>query len=81
MQLYEIAAKIKELRKEKQLTQEQLSKIAQISRVTLGKIERGELGSISVKTLDVILQTLGCEIEIKKSSGFGLPTLDEIAQS
>ena len=75
MQLHEIGQKIKKLRKEKKLTQEELAKKADISRVTLGKIERGKLGSVSVKTLDIILFTLGYEIEFSQLSGFGLPVL------
>ncbi|MBU0721650.1 helix-turn-helix domain-containing protein [bacterium] len=78
MKLYEIAQKVKELRKEKKLTQQQLSEISNISRVTLGKIERGELGSVSVKTLDVILNALSHELDIKSNSGFGLQTLDTL---
>ncbi|MCX6073653.1 MAG: helix-turn-helix transcriptional regulator [Campylobacterales bacterium] len=78
MKLYEIGQKIKELRKEKKITQEQLAKQAGISRVTLGKIEKGVLGSISVKTLDTLLFNLGFELEFKTLSGFGLPVLDEI---
>ena len=51
MKLYEIGQKIKVLREEKKLTQEELANICGISRVTLGKVEKGELGNTSVKTL------------------------------
>ncbi|WP_062154802.1 helix-turn-helix domain-containing protein [Beggiatoa leptomitoformis] len=78
MKLHEIGSKIRKLREEKLLTQEQLSTRCGISRVTLGKVERGELGNTSVKTLDLILFNLGYEIEFKSNQGFGLPTLDEI---
>lgn len=78
MKLYEIGNKIKLLRKEKKLTQEKLAQLSGISRVTMGKIERGELGSVSVKTLDLILSNLGVEIEFKTISNFGLPSLDMI---
>ncbi|MCX6051645.1 MAG: helix-turn-helix transcriptional regulator [Campylobacterales bacterium] len=81
MKLYEIGKKIKELRKDKKMTQEQLAIQAGISRVTLGKIERGEFGSVSIKTLDILLFNLGYEIEFKTLSGFGLPVLDEIAEN
>ena len=81
MKLFEIGKKIRELRKEATLTQEQLAQKAGISRVTLGKLERGQMGTISVKTLDVLLSTLGYEIGvIQKSDGFGIPTLDELGQ-
>lgn len=80
MKLYEIGPKIKELRKNKALTQEHLSKLSGISRVTLGKLERGEVSSVSIKTLDIILNALSCEIDIKSNmtDSFGLPSLDNI---
>lgn len=78
MKLYEIGQQIKILREEKKLTQEQLATKCGISRVTLGKVERGELGNTSVKTLDIILSSLNKEIEFKTIQGFGIPTLDEL---
>lgn len=78
MKLYEIGQQIKTLREAKKITQEQLASKCGISRVTLGKVERGELGNTSVKTLDIILFSLGLEIEFKTICGFGLPTLDEL---
>lgn len=51
MNLFEIGINLKKLRKEEGLSQEVLSKKVGISRVTLGKIERGELGVTSVKSL------------------------------
>ena len=79
MKLYEIGQQIKTLREAKKLTQEQLATKCVISRVTLGKVERGELGNTSVKTLDIILASLGLEIEFKTIRGFGLPSLDELS--
>ncbi len=76
MKLYEIGTKIKILRKERKMTQDELSALAGISRVTLGKIEKGHLGNVSVKTLDLIVNALGYEIELKTKSGFGLPVLE-----
>lgn len=78
MKLYEIGQQIKTLREAKKITQEQLATKCGISRVTLGKVERGELGNTSVKTLDIILASLGLEIEFKTIRGFGLPNLDEL---
>lgn len=78
MKLYEIGQQIKTLREAKKITQEQLASKCGISRVTLGKVERGELGNTSVKTLDIILASLGLEIEFKTIRGFGLPSLDEL---
>ena len=79
MKLYEIGQQIKTLRESKKITQEQLASKCGISRVTLGKVERGELGNTSVKTLDIILASLGLEIEFKTIQGFGLPNLDELS--
>jgi len=80
LKLYEIGQEIKRLRKAEGLTQDELSKLAGISRVTLGKLERGEIASVSIKTLDVILDSLSLEIEFKSknSNSFGLPSLDEL---
>lgn len=78
MKLFEVGQKIKKLREEKKLTQEELATVCGISRVTLGKIEQGKLGNTSVKTLDLILAKLGFEIEFKTINNFGLPSLDEL---
>ncbi len=78
MKLYEIGQQIKTLREAKKLTQEQLASKCGISRVTLGKVERGEFGNTSVKTLDIILFSLGLEIEFKTINNFGLSSLDEL---
>jgi transcriptional regulator with XRE-family HTH domain len=79
LKLYEIGQQIKTLREAKKITQEQLASKCGVSRVTLGKVERGELGNTSVKTLDIILFSLGLEIEFKTIQGFGLPNLDELS--
>ena len=77
MQLHEVGSKIKALRKEKGLTQEQLSTLCGISRVTLGKLERGEVSSVSIKILDLMLNALSYEIDFisNNSDSFGLPIL------
>ncbi len=78
MKLFEIGQKIKKLREEKKLTQEDLANTCGISRVTLGKIEQGKLGNTSVKTLDLVLAKLGLELEFKTMNNFGLASLDEL---
>ena len=77
MNLSEIGIKIKALRKEVKMTQEDLASLAGISRVTLGKIEKGHFGSVSLKIVDIIVNALGYEIDLKVKSGFGLPVLGE----
>lgn len=78
LKLDEFGVKIKILRKESGLTQEELAKLAGISRVTLGKLERAQLGSITLKTIDIILDGLGYELGFKGKNGFGLPSWDEV---
>jgi len=80
LKLFEIGKEIKKLRKEKKITQAQLAESSGISRVTLGKLERGEVVSVSIKTLDLILGTLSYEIDFKSQniSSYGLPDLDTI---
>lgn len=78
LKLDEFGAKIKILRKESGLRQEELAKLAGISRVTLGKLERAQLGSITLKTIDIILDALGYELEFKRKNSYGLPSLDEL---
>jgi transcriptional regulator with XRE-family HTH domain len=75
LKLFDIGAKIRQLRKDKGITQEALAKVAGISRVTLGKLERGQVGAVSIKSLDLILNELGYEIEFqpKDEFGFGIP--------
>ena len=75
MRLHEIGPKIKILRKEKNLTQEKLSKLAGISRVTLGKIEKGTMGNVSLKSVDIILNALSYEFDIIYRNDFGLDSL------
>ena len=75
MQLYEIGQKIKQLRIEKNITQQKLALLSGISRVTLGKIEKGELGVVSLKTVDIILSSLGYEFDIISKNNFGLKSL------
>ena len=77
MKIFEIGTTIKTLRKEKGMTQEALANLANISRVTLGKLERGQLGAVSVVTLDIILDALGYEVEFKTKEGFGIPIFGE----
>jgi len=83
LKLFEIGQRVKELRKEKGLTQDQLAKVASISRVTLGKLERGQVGAVSIKTLDIILDALDYEISFAKNDkySFGLTTLDELGKN
>lgn len=79
MKLHEIGSEIKRLRKDQGFTQEDLAEKAGISRVTMGKIEKGLMAGISVRTLDIILASLNYELDFRKINNFGLKNLDELA--
>ncbi len=75
MKLHEIGPRIKILRKDAKITQRELADLAGISRVTYGRLERGEIASVSIKTIDIVLSALGYEIDIKSKEVFGIPVL------
>lgn len=64
MILSELGKTIKDLRKQKGLSQENLAKLSGISRATLSKAENGYIANISIVTVNQILSLLGYEIEI-----------------
>ncbi len=64
MNLLEIGETIKKLRKERGYSQEELAKMANISRPTLSKLENGLLAKVSLATFLNILRILGHDIEI-----------------
>jgi len=68
LNLLELGSKVKELRKEKGITQEELAKQAKISRATLSKLENGNIAQVSIVTLSAILNRLGYELDIKPSN-------------
>lgn len=61
--------------KELAMTQQDLADLSGISRVTLGKLERGEIAAVSIKTIDIALNALGYELDIKLKNNFGLDSL------
>ncbi len=70
MILSELGKTIKDLRKQKAISQEVLAKQASISRATLSKLENGYIANISIVTVNQILSLLGYEIDIKPSNPF-----------
>ncbi len=64
MNLLEIGKTIKKLRKERGYSQEELAKMANISRPTLSKLENGLLAKVSLATFLNILRILGHDIQI-----------------
>ncbi|MBT4122693.1 MAG: helix-turn-helix transcriptional regulator [Candidatus Ruthia sp.] len=76
MKLHEIGPNIKTLRKAAKLTQSDLADLAGISRVTYGRLERGEIATVSIKTIDIVLSALDYEIDIKAKEAYGIPVLE-----
>ena len=70
MNLLELGSSIRQLRKEKKLTQIDLAKEVGISRTTLSKLENGYLAQISIVILNDILNRLGYELDIKAFNPF-----------
>lgn len=70
MILSELGKTIRDLRKQKRISQESLAKQSSISRVTLSKLENGYIANISIVTINQILSLLGYEIDIKPANPF-----------
>ena len=70
MILSELGKTIRDLRKQKGISQESLAKQSSISRVTLSKLENGYIANISIVTINQILSLLGYEIDIKPANPF-----------
>ncbi len=70
MILSELGSRVKSLRKERKISQEELAKTVGISRNTLSKLENGYIANISIVTLDRVLNALGYQIDIKPNNPF-----------
>ena len=70
MEFYKIGEKIKELRKEKGLTQEQLASNCGTTRQTLSKLEKGNIDKLSLQLFIKVLDTLEYELEIEEKKPF-----------
>lgn len=78
MQYWEIGPSIRELRKEKGITQAELAVAVGVSRVTLSKLENGKLAGISIGVILSILERFDREISFIEPAA--LPTLEELAE-
>lgn len=70
MEFYEIADKIKNIRKEKKLSQSALAEKVGISRQTLSKLENGEIGKISLQVFIKVLEVLEQKMYIEEQKPF-----------
>lgn len=65
MNLEELGFKLKELRKEKNLTQEHLEEYSNITKKTISKMENGFADEVGIKKVETILDLLGYEFNIR----------------
>ncbi|KAB7884821.1 helix-turn-helix domain-containing protein [Poseidonibacter ostreae] len=65
MKLEDLGSKLKELRKEKNLTQEQLEEYSSITKKTISKMENGFNDEVGIKKVETILDLLGYEFSIR----------------
>ncbi|MCR1810344.1 MULTISPECIES: helix-turn-helix domain-containing protein [Sulfurospirillum] len=76
MDLKEFGAYVAQLRKEKKVSQEQLSRDLSISRATISSLENGTSSDVGIKKILHILDYLGYELTCKEKSPF--PTFEEL---
>ena len=70
MILLDLGKNIRDIRKQRGVSQEQLAMQSGLSRATLSKIENGYIANTSIVTINQILSLLGYEIDIKPSNPF-----------
>ena len=70
MEFYKIGKKIREIRKERKLTQIELSKKIGITRQTLSKLEQGDISRVSLLVFIKILNAIEYELEIEEKKPF-----------
>ena len=76
MTLQELANEIKNLRKEKNWTQDDLENYSGITKRTISKIENGFIDEVGIKKVETILDLLGVEFALRPK---GRPrTLEEL---
>ena len=70
MILSDLGKSIKDIRKQRGISQQQLAIQAGMSRVTLSKIENGYIANTSIVKINHILSLLGYELDIKLFNPF-----------
>jgi len=73
--LTEISLQIKQLRKQKGWSQQQLAHLAGLDRTTIGMLERNDYADIGIRKVQRVLQLLGKSLALVDT---GLPTLDDL---
>jgi transcriptional regulator with XRE-family HTH domain len=78
MNMTEIGLAIREARKQRKLTQQQLGKLLGMSRATLSGIETGRIAEIGIRKVAALCTVLDLEITVGKRQSY--PTLQELRQ-
>jgi transcriptional regulator with XRE-family HTH domain len=78
LKLEELGYKLKELRKEKNLTQKQIEEYSNITKKTISKMENGFSDEVGIKKVETILDLLGYEVSIRLKDR--PRTLDELQE-
>ena len=76
MNPYDIAQKLRELRREKDISQSQMAEHLQISRATLSAFETGRGSDIGLRKVMAMADYLGVELYLREKSPF--PTFEEL---
>ncbi len=77
--MFSIGKEIRQARKNRKLSQEQLAKALGMSRTTIGQIENGAVQDIGVRKVIRLLEFLGLELRVRPSGA--PPTLEELRES
>jgi len=73
--LTEIGLQIKQLRKQKSWSQQQLANFTGLDRTTIGMLERNDYSDLGIRKVQRVLQVLGKSLALVDT---GLPTLDDL---
>jgi len=74
--LFDAGKQIRQARKSRKVSQEELAKSLGMSRTTIGQIENGSIQEIGVRKLIRVLEFLGLELRVRSAGK--PPTLEEI---
>jgi transcriptional regulator with XRE-family HTH domain len=76
--IFEIGQQIRQARKRRKLTQDQLAQAIGMSRTTIGQIENGTVQDVGVRKLIRILEYFDLELRVRPAGK--PPTLDELRE-
>jgi HTH-type transcriptional regulator/antitoxin HipB len=74
-----IGQTIRQVRREKGISQQQLAERLGMSRNTISGIENGTIAEVGIRKVEAILNTLGYSLTVRRLNG--RPTLDELLEA